>query len=56
MTQRRAFLRTTTFRITLLAAGLFAVFVPIILAYVYSATAGAMARQDSRAMAPAVAE
>lgn len=50
MTQRRAFLRTTTFRITLLAAGLFAVFVSIILAYVYSATAGAMARQDSRAI------
>jgi len=50
MTRRWAFLRTTTFRVTLLAAALFAVFVAIILAYVYSATAGAMARQDARAI------
>ncbi len=50
MRRRFAFLHTTTFRITLLAAGLFAAFVAIILLYVYSATAGVLERQDSRAI------
>ncbi len=50
MTSRRAFLRTTTFRLTLFAAVLFALFAFLILAYVYSETAGALSRQDSRAI------
>lgn len=50
MSSRRAFLRTTTFRITLFAAALFALFAFMILAYVYTNTAGALTRQDARAI------
>ncbi len=56
MSSRRAFLRTTTFRLTLFAAALFALFAFLILAYVYTTTAGALSRQNARAIESEAAE
>lgn len=48
--RRIAYLRTTTFRLTLLSAALFASAAGLIVFYVYGATAGALATQTTRAL------
>ena len=49
--RRLAYLRTTTFRLTLLSAALFALAAGLIVIYLYGATAGALAGQVDRALA-----
>jgi signal transduction histidine kinase len=49
--RRLAYLRTTTFRLTLLSAALFASAAGLIVFYVYGATANTLARQTNRALA-----
>lgn len=52
----RALRRSTTFRLALLAAAVFALSTALVLVYVYAATAGALARRTDRALAAEVAE
>jgi len=51
-----AFLRTTTFRLTILSAGLFAASAALIVFYIYNSTARALALQTDRAIAVEVSE
>lgn len=51
-----SYLRATSFRLTTLAAALFAAFAVMLLAYIYGATAAALSRQSDRAVSAEIEE